>query len=139
MPVYERCRMCPECPFRKISPRGWLGPWTVEDMEQIVHFEQHLICHLDVTTQQNAGLTDEQITLSGQHCVGALRYMSSVGKLSREPEKAQAQKKLKQVPDQSTIEPFKLREHHSVFGLKRESVIVAGPGKRKKTKRKKKS
>lgn len=46
MPIFDRKVMCAECPFRKKAPAGWLGPWTVTEMEGMAHSEANLICHV---------------------------------------------------------------------------------------------
>lgn len=124
MPTYERTRMCNECPFRACSPRGWLGPLTIEDLEDAVHGPRlpgttchvgdlgELICHKDVSKRMAAGEDEDEIAVDGQQCVGMIRYANSVCKLSHNAEVADYQRKLRSIEDQPVIAPFKLREHH---------------------------
>lgn len=113
MTVYKRKKMCSECPFRAKAMNGWLGPWTVKDFEAMIHTtEDHFVCHTDIDKLKENGCTDEQIEEEGQHCVGMLRYMTSVARRSRDPERLAAQKALESTKDQAIIPPFKFGEHH---------------------------
>lgn len=112
MPIFKRTKMCAECPFRKKAPPGWLGPWTVDEIEEFLRFDGDFICHVEVKKLQSKGMTPPEIEINGQHCVGMLRYMNGSCKRSRGPEKYQAQKKLEKIEDQPVIEPWKFREHH---------------------------
>jgi hypothetical protein len=138
MPVYKRKKMCSECPFRACAPRGWLGPMTVDDVEQFVHGMKvapncfvgdmgDMICHTDTAKLADKGKTPDQILAQGQQCVGMIRYANSVMKLSKNPAVREFQEAVAKVPDQPTIERFKLREHHDVAG------IVAAKSAKKKT------
>ncbi len=112
MPVFERTKMCAECPFRKNAAPGWLGPWTIAQLEEMIQFDHDFICHMDVRRLENEGLEKDEVDEQGQHCVGMLRYTNGLCKLSRDAEKAEAQRALRKVEDQPTIEPRKFREHH---------------------------
>lgn len=117
MPVYNQKKMCPECPFRKKAPKGWLGPWTIEDFKQFIHREGTFVCHVDVARLIDEGVTeDEEIDEAGEHCVGMLRYMNAVCKRSRDPEKAAAQDRVEEIEDQPIIPPFKFEEYHNLHG-----------------------
>lgn len=39
-------RMCNECPFSNKSLRGWLGPHTIEEIQNTIQFEGEFTCHL---------------------------------------------------------------------------------------------
>lgn len=101
MTTYRSTQMCAECPFRANALPGWLGPWTVDDIHNLVHRnESHMICHTRLEQDQ--------------HCVGALRYMNSVCRQSHDEERLAAQRALREIPDQPLIPPFKFKEHHSL-------------------------
>jgi hypothetical protein len=113
MPQYTQKKMCSECPFRACAIPGWLGPHTPEHFHQMIHTTESLfICHTHVDKMVDAGLTEEEQEESGQHCVGMLRYMNSVIRTSRDPERSKRQIELKKIPDQPLIAPFKFREYH---------------------------
>lgn len=113
MPVYNRKKMCRECPFRANAPRGWLGPWKPEDIETTIRNDQGFICHTNINKQTAIGKTTDEIKLDGQHCVGMLRYMNSMCKLSRHRDKADAQIELKDVDDIAVIPPRQFTNHHT--------------------------
>jgi len=106
--------MCSECPFRAKAPPGWLGPWTVDQLEGAIHAHGvcTFVCHLDIAARKKRKQSDSVIDRLGDHCVGFLRYMTAVFKLSRDSEQAAAQSRLEAIPDQPVIAPFKLRDHH---------------------------
>jgi len=123
MPVFERKKMCQECPFAKNAIKGWLGPWKIEDFENFVKYDSTVICHMDITRLQAEAedcdededtISEEEIEENGQHCVGMLRYMSAMCKLSRDPEKAKAQNDVKKVKDREVLMPYQFREHHTI-------------------------
>lgn len=113
MANYRSTKMCDQCPFRLASPRGWLGPWTVDQLEAVVHSEAEFICHKSIDVLHSKNRTDDEILARGKHCVGMLRYRNAVLKQSRDPKQAAAQDALRQIPDQPVIPAFKLREHHT--------------------------
>jgi hypothetical protein len=128
MPVYKRTKMCSECPFRQQSTRGWLGPWTPEQLEAIRRMDEVFICHREVAKLKGRpnlegdnceitdtdGLSDEAINARGQHCVGMLRYMNGMCQLSRDEEKRAAQRRLKEVADQPVLKVNTFIEHHTL-------------------------
>lgn len=98
--TYDSTQMCNECPFRANAIPGWLGPYTVEQLHNLIHRnESHMLCHTRLK--------------KAQHCVGALRYMNSVCRQSRDEERFAAQKRLREIPDkQELIKPFQFRSYH---------------------------
>lgn len=130
MPTYERKTMCAECPFRKASIRGWLGPLTVDDLEQSVHGVNmggtfvgdlgEMICHMDIQRMRDDAeswgeeIDDDVIAEEGQQCVGMIRYANSSCKRSKVRHVPDFQTAVKAVPDQDIIAPWKLREHHTL-------------------------
>lgn len=112
MPTYKRQTMCDECPFRATAPAGWLGPYTVQQMHDIVHKEGDLICHKDVARLAKKGASKRKVEVAGQHCVGMLRYRSSVCKRGHDATQLAAQDALEVVPDQPTIPPFQFDNYH---------------------------
>ncbi len=125
MPTYNRTRMCRECPFRANAPRGWLGPLTIDEIEDACYGPLvpgtglrigdvgDLICHVDVGKRLAAGEDDDEIEEAGQQCVGMMRYVNNCLKRAHRPEVAEFQDRLKAVEDQPVIEARKFREHHT--------------------------
>jgi hypothetical protein len=112
MPEFSRQKMCAECPFRANALKGWLGPWVIEDFELMIHTDFDLICHVDISKMQERGLSTDEIQQTGQHCVGMLRYMNSVCKLSRNGVKAAAQQAVEEIPDQPVISAWEFSKYH---------------------------
>lgn len=113
MPVFRRKKMCDECPFRAAAPRGWLGPWTVDQFHDAIHGEDVVICHSDAAKKYDQGLNMDEVRAVGQHCVGIMRYRESVFKCPRDPKVRAAQEAIEKVADQSVIPPFQFRDFHS--------------------------
>lgn len=119
MPSYARNKMCGECPFRADAAPGWLGPWSAEEIEEIVLTDQNFICHTDIDRMKEDGIDiddplEKDIAMDlGQHCVGAMRYMNQHFKLSRDKKKAEAQQRLKAQQDQDVIPARKFVEYHN--------------------------
>jgi hypothetical protein len=84
---------CDACPFVKGSIKGWLGPWTPEDMHRSVMAEQPFPCH---KTIDHDGQEFEETEL----CVGAMMYATNCGKQFRaddlEEQRARHQGKAKE-------------------------------------------
>lgn len=147
MPVYERLKMCKECPFRANAPPGWLGPLTVDDLLQTVHGPYipgtkvhvgdigHMICHVDIARLAAKGLDDDQILEQGQQCVGAIRYANSACKDARDPEVLDFQERVAATPDQPVIPARMLREYHE-SGALHMAKAAKKPAKKKTAKKK---
>lgn len=59
---------CPECPWRKIAPAGWLGGHTAEFYTDAVQFNEVPACHL-----QDCGPDSNRTAM----CAGALAVMAN--------------------------------------------------------------
>ena len=115
MPTFERKKMCSECPFRQKSIKGWLGPWTAEEVEKMVRHDGVFICHTEISEMMEEGYSEDEIQETGQHCVGMLRYRNTTCKLSADPETYAAQIELRQIEDEKLIPPHKFVEHHTLI------------------------
>jgi hypothetical protein len=58
--------------------RGWLGPYTAEEWEQLAHGEEPIACHLSI---EESGSWDGAL-----QCRGAASYRANVAKSPRDPE-----------------------------------------------------
>ena len=112
MAKYKQKKMCNECPFRKKSIKGWLGPHTGTDMQTMVHNGQGFTCHKEVNALTAQGYDEEEIANDGQHCVGMLRYRNKVCKTSRNAEERAHQSALKDIEDEEVLDAFTFVEHH---------------------------
>ena len=103
MTQFTKNVMCAECPFRANAPPGGLGNYTVDQLHALIHENnQHLLCHMHVKEVLESYTDDDDEDVSadrlldnwGEHCVGALRYMSSVCRLANDRECAEAQRQV---------------------------------------------
>ena len=120
MPTFERKTMCAECPFRKKSAPGWLGPWSVDEFEQIINSDSQFVCHDVINKMSDDNVPTSIIEDVGQHCVGLLRYRNSLCRLSRDPEVAEVQRELRSVQDEEIIPAREFRTHHESIIKKRK-------------------
>ena len=128
MPTYKRKVMCSECPFRANAIAGWLGPWTVDDLEKAVHGPEMLvtndgmrvflgdigdmICHKSMDAMAAKGVPTKSMLRRGQQCVGMIRYTNAVCKNAYRPEVQQFQAEVAETPDKPIIPAFELRKYH---------------------------
>jgi hypothetical protein len=86
-------KMCAECPFRKDSAKGWLGPW--DDSDEIINQSQNesgLACHMRIEHEENG-----EVSYDDTHvCVGSMAYANATCKVYRAPTLREAQKKVAQ-------------------------------------------
>lgn len=77
-------RPCDDCPFRRVSAPGWLGPW---DPNELLHHlgRGEFPCHKTITDQE---LTTDD-TLQG--CAGAAIFLNNKVERSRHPRVAEHQ------------------------------------------------
>lgn len=99
---------CNECPFRKKSIAGWLGPWTVQSILQQAHGEAGLGCHVDVEKKKN--LSDEELVEKVHICVGSIQHANKSFKSYRNPELRKMQDELGEGEDILNLREFYL--HH---------------------------
>jgi hypothetical protein len=112
MPKFKEKKMCNECPFRKKSIKGWLGPHTAEEMQTMAHSGQGFTCHKEVNAMSKDGYDDEEIAHDGQHCVGMIRYRNKICKTSRNEEERSYQNSLKHIDDEPVLDAFTFVDHH---------------------------
>lgn len=68
---------CDECPWRRESAAGWLGPYDAEKWLRLAHSDQAIACHQTVGKGQTWG---EEGVLQ---CRGAAQYRANTAKLPR--------------------------------------------------------
>lgn len=85
-------RACSDCPWARMSLRGWLGALSADEWLQEAHGEADIQCHV----------------LTGVQCAGAAIYRANMGKLPRNPN-------LMRLPtDRVAVfaNPREFKEHH---------------------------
>lgn len=112
MPRYTQRKMCRECPFRANAPAGWLGPATPQEVHDTIHGEGFYICHVSINKMIRQGIDEDEWLEEGQHCVGFLRYRSTVCKRGRDRAQSDRQTELQEIPDQSLIPPRQFKSYH---------------------------
>lgn len=65
-------RPCRECPFRRVSAPGWLGPGSVDDWLGLAHSDQPGACHLTVR--------EDHSWVGASQCAGLATYRANVCK-----------------------------------------------------------
>jgi len=87
---------CNDCPWRRVSAPGWLGPHSPEEWLTTVHGEGGIACHKTITNEQwdDPGM---------RQCAGAAIYRANVHKLPINPTIARSE-----------------QDHEKIFSLDRE-------------------
>lgn len=91
---YDKRIPCKECPFRKDSIRGWLGPDTPEEVIAQVHGEGGYPCHMSTERAVKMEILYDDI----QQCAGAVHHATAYFKLYRPGPLAQMQRRLEKKP-----------------------------------------
>ena len=80
---------CHECPFRRVSPNGYLGAATPANfINSTLITEVGMPCHLTVDYEDESWLT--AMETSAHRCKGSLIFLKNSCKLPRTPEYAAA-------------------------------------------------
>lgn len=94
---------CNECPWRRDSTPGHLGPHSAEQWILGVHGEGAIACHMTITDQNwdDPGM---------RQCAGAAQFRKNVWKLPRDPKIAVAEER-----DTETVFAWndEFLEHHN--------------------------
>ena len=112
---------CCECPFRKNSAPGWLGPFTPEGiLRDAVDREGGFVCHRTNGAQVH------------QFCAGAAIFLNRILKRSRVAVYASYQLSLRDAGDEVVNNVLPSREafieHHTSLGRHRaECPVMEGP------------
>lgn len=102
-------KMCSECPFRKNSMPGYLGPHTPEGLLKIVHGEGGFACHMDIDKVKYGGKDFSKL----EQCAGAILHGIKSGKSFRHPQLQAQQKALKGSTElNNTLGLREFMEHH---------------------------
>jgi hypothetical protein len=100
---------CDECPFRRKSLRGWLGPWNVEELLFALG-RQVFPCHKTIRSDDTPV---EEMT----SCAGAAIFLNNKVEWSRHPINQRHQELVKDVPVEVRESVFangdEFRAHHA--------------------------
>ena len=112
MTSFDLQKPCNQCPFRRESAPGWLGPWEANELLRALRFLQEpLICHKTISEDDWDIVTDNH-----QACAGAAIFQNNSLALSRDHTTAEYQRELKQIPGQVKESVFQrdseFLEHH---------------------------
>lgn len=107
--------ICNECPFRKNSLRGWLGPDSPEEVIQKVHGEGGYVCHMSIAGKpqmDDSGLVDG--TKYGHQCIGAIQHASVSCKRYRQPDLEKLRLELKDEDKSNILNYPEFIAHHTL-------------------------
>lgn len=109
---YKPCntKPCVECPFRKTSLAGWLGPWKApNDLHHFVMGEHAFPCHMTMTDQ------DEELKANKEMrtCAGSILYAVKNAKRFRDPRLLAEQTRLRDSPElENIMDLMEFHKHH---------------------------
>lgn len=70
-------RPCNDCPWRRVSAPGWLGPYDADEWVALVHSDEPIACHETIVEDEEWG--------GAKQCRGAATYRANVCKSPRDP------------------------------------------------------
>lgn len=81
---------CKECPWRRESLAGWLGPMDADEWVVLAHSDQPIACHLTIGSTLDGTESPEVAAEfwaapNVRQCAGAATYRSNVCKSPRDP------------------------------------------------------
>ena len=96
--------ICNDCPWRRVSAPGWLGPLSAEEWIALAHGEGAIACHQTIV--------EDESWQDARQCGGAAQYRRNVCKLPKNPEVAVADE-----PDTEKVfgRSTEFFEHHGAF------------------------
>lgn len=97
---------CKECPFKKGSLQGWLGPWPDSGtLHRHIMGEQDFACHMTTGTDDSDDMPE-----GARRCAGAIMYATKSCKKFVDPVLKREQERL--APTDEIMDLFEFREHH---------------------------
>lgn len=107
----KRKTMCKECPFRKDSMRGWLGPWSLDAIYRQAHSDVGITCHMQNGKQAVKAQDMDKYMKTAEVCVGSILHSLKTAKLHH-GELRVFQLELKGSPEMDNVLGFEFKEHH---------------------------
>ena len=90
-----RSTPCFDCPWRRNAVKGWLGPYTAEEWQQLVHSDEAIACHTtlpsgdeDVEDLSAMEIQERWLAEGVRQCAGAAIYRTHIFKSPRDPQVA---------------------------------------------------
>lgn len=71
-------RPCNDCPWRRVSCAGWLGPFDAEEWIALAHSDEPIACHETIV--------EDDVWDGAKQCMGAAIYRANIAKLPRNRE-----------------------------------------------------
>lgn len=69
---------CDDCPWRRESLKGWLGPMSKDEWVALAHSDEKIACHQTIEV-------DEEWTEKVKQCRGVATYRANIAKSPRDP------------------------------------------------------
>lgn len=108
---------CNECPFRRESLPGWLGPWTPLDLLRSLSVEP-FPCHQTIPQGYQGDYNDDRL----KGCAGAAIFLNNTLEMSRCRVTSEHQRQVRDVDDSVTLSVFASKQefidHHDRDNLK---------------------
>lgn len=85
MPKLVHKAPCGECPWRKESPRGWLGGYSADWFTDRIRAEHPIACHMHIQDVDGSRTIEDELELIADkpYCAGALIVQRNMLKLPR--------------------------------------------------------
>lgn len=74
---------CGECPWRRISLPGWLGPFEAGEWVALAHSDEPIACHTTLGVQPDEDSQVVWLDPRIRQCAGAATYRANVAKRPR--------------------------------------------------------
>lgn len=89
----KKKKPCDDCPFRKNSLPGWLGPHSVEEFVQYYQMDYPYPCHKTLVEERDAG--DLELR-DGEHiCIGLVHTRNNSCKRARDNQSSLRQEEIR--------------------------------------------
>jgi len=106
---------CPECPFRRKAPAGYIGAHdAVEEITDIVLSDGRFPCHMEVTKRTERGEKFDRAVWTAPVCVGSAALLCNMIKRSRLRDVSAVQDTVGK-RDDVFARPEEMHSHHNSF------------------------
>jgi hypothetical protein len=115
MPVLKHKTPCIECPWKRQSLAGWLGPQNADWYVDRIRAEQPMACHMHFDDKTHLKPENEAIS-DLPYCAGSLIVQRNMCKKPRDLEYATAVERVERTLAVFS-HPFEFWKHHTKEGL----------------------